>query len=110
MLDVGAAIRVRRLARTLDAARALGKPIDAATVEEAPAHVVGAARRALDVPRAGRDRRDPARGRHPARRARRRLAYEILNVLRDTQLYVRPSGLDVQLAFGEGYLQPPRQA
>jgi hypothetical protein len=32
------------------------------------------------------------------------LTYEILTVLRDTQLYMRPSGLDIQLAFGEGYL------
>src|SRR6185503_11620698 len=31
VIDVGAAIRVRRLARTLDAARALGKSIDAVT-------------------------------------------------------------------------------
>ena len=31
VLDIGAAIRVRRLARALDAARALGKPIDTAT-------------------------------------------------------------------------------
>ncbi|MBC7973378.1 MAG: hypothetical protein H7138_00210, partial [Myxococcales bacterium] len=35
------------------------------------------------------------------------LSYEILNVLRDSQLYLRPSGFDVQLAFGEGYLQRP---
>jgi hypothetical protein len=35
------------------------------------------------------------------------LAYELLNVLRDTQLYQRPSGLDLQIAFGEGYLQRP---
>src|SRR5262249_26451284 len=35
------------------------------------------------------------------------LAYEILNVLRDSQMYLRPSGLDVQLAIGEGYLQRP---
>src|SRR5205823_5074076 len=35
------------------------------------------------------------------------LVYEILNVLRDSQLYQRPTGLDVQLAIGEGYLQRP---
>ena len=28
-------------------------------------------------------------------------------MLRDTQLYLRPSGLDVQVAFGEGYLLRP---
>jgi hypothetical protein len=36
------------------------------------------------------------------------LTYEILNVLRDTQLYVRPSGLDLQFAFGESYLRRPK--
>jgi hypothetical protein len=35
------------------------------------------------------------------------LSYEILNVLRDTWLYTRPSGLDLQVAFGEGYLDRP---
>ena len=35
------------------------------------------------------------------------LAYEMLNVLRDTQLFVRPSGLDLQLAVGGGYLRQP---
>jgi len=35
------------------------------------------------------------------------LAYEILNVLRDTQLFVRPSGFDINLTFGEGYLRRP---
>ena len=29
------------------------------------------------------------------------------DVLRDTQLFLRPSGFDVQLAFGEGYLKRP---
>ncbi|HEY6177954.1 MAG TPA: hypothetical protein VIX73_26045, partial [Kofleriaceae bacterium] len=37
------------------------------------------------------------------------LSYEILNVLRDSQLTLRPSGLDVQVLFGEGYLQRPDQ-
>ncbi len=107
VLDVGGAIRVRRLARTLDAARALGRQIDPATARRlqlawwalrrersaypALVHTVAILREAgilLAEPDAG-------------------LAYEILTVLRDTQLYVRPSGLDVQVAFGEGYLVRP---
>ncbi len=108
MLDVGAAIRVRRLARTLDAARALGKPIDAATSKKlqltwwvlrgerstyrslvSTVTILREAGVLLGEPDAG-------------------LAYEILNVLRDTQLFVRPSGLDLQISFGEGYLRRPR--
>ncbi|HEU4735035.1 MAG TPA: HEAT repeat domain-containing protein [Kofleriaceae bacterium] len=107
VLDVGAAIRVRRLVRTLDAARALGRPIDAATTRRleltwwalrgerstyrALVTTVAILREAgilLGEPDAG-------------------LSYEILNVLRDSQLYLRPSGFDVQLLFGEGYLQRP---
>jgi hypothetical protein len=107
VLDVGSAIRVRRLARVLDAARALGKPIDAATSKKlqltwwalrgekttyrALVSTVAILREAgilLGEPDAG-------------------LTYEILNVLRDTWLYTRPSGFDVQLAFGEGYLDRP---
>lgn len=107
VLDVGAAIRVRRLARTLDAARALGKPIDAATSRRlqlawwalrgerssyrALVTTVAILREVgilLSEPDAG-------------------LAYELLTVLRDTWLYVRPSGLDLQLAVSEGYLSRP---
>jgi hypothetical protein len=107
LLDVGAAIRVRRLARTLDAARALGKPIDAATSKKlqltwwalrgdrstyrslvATVAILREAGILLGEPDAG-------------------LAYEILNVLRDTQLFVRPSGFDINLTFGEGYLRRP---
>jgi hypothetical protein len=107
VLDVGAAIRVRRLARTLDAARALGKPIDAATSRKlqltwwalrgerssyqslvATVAILREAGILLGEPDAG-------------------LAYEILNVLRDTQLFVRPSGLDINVTFGEGYLRRP---
>ena len=107
VLDVGAAIRVRRLARTLDAARALGKPIDAATSKKlqltwwalrgerssyrslvATVAILREAGILLGEPDAG-------------------LAYEILNVLRDTQLFVRPSGFDINLTFGEGYLRRP---
>jgi len=109
VLDVGAAIRVRRLGRALDAAHALGRAIDAATARRlqltwwalrgdrstyrALVTTVAILREAgvlLGEPDAG-------------------LSYELLNVLRDTQLFLRPSGFDVQLAFGEGYLQRPDQ-
>lgn len=109
VLDVGAAIRVRRLARTLEAARALGRPLDPSTARRlqltwwalrgerstyralvATVAILREAGVLLGEPDAG-------------------LAYEILNALRDSQLYLRPSGLDLQLAFGEGYLQRPDQ-
>ncbi|HEX7837728.1 MAG TPA: hypothetical protein VF469_09710, partial [Kofleriaceae bacterium] len=109
VLDVGAAIRVRRLVRTIEAARALGRPMEPSTARRlqlawwalrgerstyrALVTTVAILREAgilLGEPDAG-------------------LAYEILNVLRDSQLYLRPSGLDLQLAFGEGYLQRPDQ-
>jgi hypothetical protein len=107
VLDVGGAVRVRRIARVLDAARALGKQIDAATAKQlqltwwalrgerstyralvATVAILREAGILLSEPDAG-------------------LAYELLTVLRDTQLYERPSGFDVQLAFGEGYLVRP---
>ncbi|HEX3764686.1 MAG TPA: HEAT repeat domain-containing protein [Kofleriaceae bacterium] len=109
VLDVGAAIRVRRLARALEANRALGRPIDPSTARRlqltwwalrgerstyrALVSTVAILREAgvlLGEPDAG-------------------LSYELLNVLRDSQLYQRPSGLDLQLLFGEGYLQRPDQ-
>jgi hypothetical protein len=107
VVDVGAAIRVRRLARTLDAARALGKPIDAATGRrlqltwwslrgERSSYRALVATVAI-LREAGILLGEPDAG----------LSYEILNALRDTQLFLRPSGLDVQLLFGEGYLQRP---
>jgi hypothetical protein len=107
VIDVGAAIRVRRLARALEAARALGKPIDEATARRlqlgwwalrgdrstyrALISTVAILREAgilLGEPDAG-------------------LSYEILNVLRDSQLFLRPSGFDAQLLVGEGYLERP---
>ncbi|HEX2686777.1 MAG TPA: HEAT repeat domain-containing protein, partial [Kofleriaceae bacterium] len=109
VLDVGAAIRVRRLVRALDAARAIGKPIDAATTRRlqltwwalrgerstyralvATVAILREASVLVGEPDAG-------------------LSYEILNVLRDSQLYLRPSGLDANLLFSEGYLQRPSQ-
>ncbi len=107
LVDVGSAIRVRRLGRMLDAARALGKPIDAATAKQlqltwwalrgerssfrslmATIAVLREAGILLGEPNAV-------------------ITYEILQVLRDTQLYLRPSGFDAQLVFGEGYLKRP---
>jgi hypothetical protein len=109
VLDVGAAIRVRRLARALDGAHALGKPFDAATTRRlqltwwalrgerstwralvATVAILREAGVLLGEPDAG-------------------LSYEILAVLRDSQLYLRPSGLDVQLVVAESYLQRPDQ-
>ncbi|TMQ02687.1 MAG: HEAT repeat domain-containing protein [Deltaproteobacteria bacterium] len=109
VLDVGAAIRVRRLARTLEAARALGKRIDPTVARRlqltwwalrgerstyralvATVAILREAGILLGEPDAG-------------------LSYEILNVLRDSQLYLRPSGVDLWLAVGEGYLKRPDQ-
>jgi hypothetical protein len=109
VLDVGAAIRVRRLGRALDAARALGRAIDPATSRRlqltwwalrgerstyralvATVAILREAGVLLGEPDAG-------------------LAYDILNVLRDSQLTLRPSGLDLQVLFGEGYLRRPDQ-
>lgn len=107
VVDVGAAIRVRRLARTLDANRALGKQIDAATSKKlqmawwalrgergsyralvATVAILREAGILLGEPDAG-------------------LTYELLQVLRDTQLFLRPEGLDLQLVVSEGYLIRP---
>jgi len=107
LLDIGGAIRIRRLARTLDAARALGKPIDAATSKKLQLawwslRGERSTYRALVVTvailrEAGVLLSEPDAG----------LSFEILNVLRDSWLYQRPSGLDIQVAFGEGYLVRP---
>jgi len=107
VLDVGGAIRVRRLSRTLDANKALGKPIDAqvarklqltwwALRRERSAYRALVATVAI-LREAGILLVEPDAG----------LTYEIMNVLHDTQLFVRPSGFDIQLVFGEGYLIRP---
>jgi hypothetical protein len=107
VVDVGSAIRVRRLSRILDDARALGKPIDAATAKKlqltwwalrkersdfraliATVAVLREAGILLGEPNAV-------------------ITYEILTVLRDTNLFLRPSGFDAQLVVGEGYLKRP---
>lgn len=107
MLDVGGAIRVRRLARALDANRALGKPIDGATARKlqltwwalrAERSTYRSLVATIAILReAGVLLGEPDGG----------LTYEILNVLRDSYLYVRPSGFDANLEFGEGYLRRP---
>jgi hypothetical protein len=104
VVDVGAAIRVRRLARTLDANRALGKQIDAATSRKLQLAWWGLRNergtyRALVATvailrEAGILLGEPDAG----------LAYELLQVLQDSQLYLRPEGFDAQLVLSEGYL------
>jgi hypothetical protein len=107
VLDVGAAVRVRRLQRTLDNARALGRPIDASTSKklqltwwamrgERSTYRALVATIAI-LREAGILLGEPDGG----------LTYEILAVLRDSQLYLRPSGLDIQLTVSEGYLKRP---
>ncbi|MGE3764345.1 MAG: HEAT repeat domain-containing protein [Kofleriaceae bacterium] len=107
VIDVGSGIRVRQLARMLDANRALGKQIDATTARRLQMAWWGlrgerSMYRALVATvailrEAGILLGEPDAG----------LTYEILTVLRDNQLSLRPSGLDVQVAFGEGYLLRP---
>ena len=106
-LDVGAAIRVRRLSRALDANRALGKPIDAATSKKlqltwwslrAERSTYRALLATIAILReAGVLLAEPDAG----------VTYEILNVLRDTYLYQRLSGFDANIEFGEGYVRLP---
>ncbi len=109
VLDVGGAIRVRRLGRTLDAARSLGRPIDAATARrlqltwwalrgERSSYRALVATVAI-LREAGILLVEPDAG----------LTYELLNVLRDSQLVLRPSGLDLQVAVSEGYLRRPQE-
>ena len=107
LLDVGAAIRVRRLSRALATAHALGKPIDPATARALELTWWGLRGERSAYPQlvatvktlreAGILLGEPDAG----------LTYEILNVLRDTQLFVRPQGFDAQVLFGEGYLKRP---
>ena len=106
-LDIGAAIRVRRLSRTLDANRALGKPIDAATSRKLQLtwwalRAERSTYRALIATIAILRESGVLLGEPDAG-----LTYEILNVLRDSYLYTRPSGFDANLEFAEGYLRRP---
>jgi hypothetical protein len=107
VIDVGGAIRVRRLSRTLDAARALGRPITPelarrleltwwALRRERSSYRALVATVAI-LREAGVLLGEPDAG----------LTYEILNVLRDAQLFARPSGLDLQLGLAESFLVRP---
>ncbi|HSK00639.1 MAG TPA: HEAT repeat domain-containing protein [Kofleriaceae bacterium] len=107
VIDVGGAIRVRRLSRTLDAARALGRPITPelarrleltwwALRRERSSYRALVATVAI-LREAGVLLGEPDAG----------LTYEILNVLRDAQLFARPSGLDLQLGIAESFLVRP---
>lgn len=107
VVDVGSAIRVRRLGRILDDARALGKPIDAATAKKLQLTWWALRRersdfRALIATIAVLREAGILLGEPNAV-----ITYELLTVLRDTNLFMRPSGLDVQLVVGEGYLRRP---
>jgi hypothetical protein len=107
LVDIGSQIRVRRLARILDDSRALGKPIDAATSRKlqltwwalrkersqfrsliATIAVLREAGILLGEPNAV-------------------ITYQILSVLNDTSLFLRPSGLDANVVVAEGYLKRP---
>jgi hypothetical protein len=107
VVDVGSAIRVRRLARALEAARALGRPIDAAVSRRlaltwwslrADRSTYRALVATVAILReAGILLTEPDAG----------LTYELLAVLRDSQLVLRPRGLDLQLGVAESYLVRP---
>jgi HEAT repeats len=105
VLDVGSRVRVRRLSAVLEAARALGKPIDRTIARRLQSawwalrtsrstHPVLIATVAI-LREAGVLLGEPDAG----------LTYELLEVLRDGQLDDRRSGVDVNLRFGEGYLR-----
>lgn len=104
VLDQGPRLRVRRLARALEAHRALGRPIDEATARELQSawwalRSARSARRALTSTVSILRRAGVLLGEPDAA-----LTYELLGVLRDGQLADRPSGMEVWLGFGEGYL------
>jgi hypothetical protein len=104
VIDLGSQLRVRRLARALEANRALGKPIDEDTARQLQSawwalRGTKSARRILTTTvailrKAGVLLGEPDAG----------LSYEMLAVLRDGQLRDRPSGFDAWIGFGEGYL------
>ncbi len=104
VLEVGPRLRVQQLARALERARALGRPIDDGLARRlqstwwalrrdrtgyrqltATVAILREAGVLLGEPDAG-------------------TTYELLEVLRDPSFDSRPSGLDVQILFGESYL------
>jgi hypothetical protein len=104
ILDVGAALRVRRIAAVLEHAKALGRPIDQSLQRrlqlawwalrgERSMHRVLTATVAI-LRDAGVLLGEPDAG----------LAYELLAVLEDIQLDRRTSGLDAYVAVSESYL------
>jgi hypothetical protein len=104
-LDVGTRLRVARIATVLEKNRALGRPIDD-TIARRLQSAWWALRGALGSHRmltatvailrdAGVLLGEPDAG----------MTYELLEVLEDPSLARRMSGLDVHLAFGEGFLQ-----
>ncbi len=104
VLDIGAQLRVKRLTRALEANRALGRPIDEETARALQStwwalRGSRSARRMLTATvailrKTGVLLVEPDAG----------LTYELLAVLRDGQLFERPSGFDAWLGFGEGFL------
>ncbi|MBP6632566.1 MAG: HEAT repeat domain-containing protein [Kofleriaceae bacterium] len=104
VLDVGASLRVKRIAAALEAARALGRPIDASLANKLQLawwSLRGSrslhpllTRTVAILREAGVLLGEPDAG----------LTYELLQVLGDGLLDRRHSGVDAYLAFGEGYL------
>jgi hypothetical protein len=105
VLDVGTRLRVARIASALERGRALGRPIDdelARRLQSAwwtTRGDLGGHRRLTTTVRILRDAGvllgEPDAG----------TTYELLQILDDPQLDGRASGIDVQLAFGEGLLE-----
>lgn len=104
-LDVGTRLRVARIATVLERNRALGRPIDDTIARrlqsawwalrgELGSHRMLTATVAI-LRDAGVLLGEPDAG----------MTYELLEVLEDPSLARRMSGLDVHLAFGEGFLQ-----
>jgi hypothetical protein len=104
VLDVGSALRVRRISHVLDRARALGRPIDPSLARrlqlawwglrsETGAHRMLTSTIAI-LRDAGVLLGEPDAG----------LTYELLEVLLDGQLDRRAAGLDAYIVFSEAYL------
>jgi len=105
VLDVGTRLRVARIATALERARALGRPIDDQIARRlqsawwALRGELGSHRTLTSTVAILRDAGvllgEPDAG----------MTYELLEILEDPQLAGRMSGVDVHLAFGEGFLQ-----
>jgi hypothetical protein len=105
ILDVGTRMRVARIATALERRRALGRPIDDGLARRLQAAwwslrgELGTHRRLTETVRVLRDAGvllgEPDAG----------TTYELLEILEDPALDGRASGLDVHVAFGEGFLE-----